>query len=67
MKDKHFLCKNFRREMSHLDIKRVEFEAEEESSTGHFWCLKTMTVNGPDSGPVSPEDCSEKRSCFFKD
>ena len=68
MKDIHSLCKNFRREMSHLHttIKREEFEAEEESSTGHFWCLKTMTVNGPDSGPVSPEDCSIKRICHIK-
>jgi hypothetical protein len=68
MKDTRFQCKNFRREMSHLftTIKKTAFKAEEESSTGHFWCLKTMTVNGPDSGPVSPEDCSDKRNCYLK-
>lgn len=68
MNDSNIICKNFRREMSHLSsAKRKEFEGEEESTTGHYWCLKTMTINGPDSGPVSPEDCSNKRSCFFRD
>ena len=35
------------------------------SSTSQYWCVKTMSVSGPDDGQVQPEDCQEHRRCFI--
>jgi len=34
------------------------------SSTAHFWCLRTMTCLGPDRDLVSREDCIPGRGCY---
>ena len=37
----------------------------EGSATAVFWCLRTMKMLGPDSGPVTPSDCSRpERDCY---
>jgi hypothetical protein len=32
--------------------------------SGHFWCVHTQTVVGPDGKFVTQEDCSAERMCF---
>ena len=38
--------------------------AEPHSSSGHFWCVHTQTVIGPDGKVVTEEECSSSRMCF---
>lgn len=35
-----------------------------EDSPSQYWCIRTMTVLGPDTLPVSPADCKSQRPCF---
>ena len=32
--------------------------------SGHFWCVHTQTVIGPDGKIVSDSDCHSDRMCF---
>ena len=32
--------------------------------SGHFWCVHTQTVIGPDGKVVSDEECKTHRMCF---
>ncbi len=32
--------------------------------SGHFWCVHTQTVVGPDGKFVTEHDCSNDRMCF---
>jgi hypothetical protein len=32
--------------------------------SGHFWCVHTQTVIGPDGKFVTDEDCKSGRMCF---
>jgi hypothetical protein len=58
-------CKYFKQEQSHAPaFAEKKSWAKGESSTGHFWCKQTMTVLGPDTGPVDPGVCKQGRSCF---
>ena len=67
MKDSMNSCKYFRDEYSHhLKIKNPPFKNEGESSSGYYLCIQTMTVSGPDSAPVSPEECQGGRKCYLK-
>jgi len=34
------------------------------SPSGHFWCVHTQTVLGPDGKVVSNEECDAHRMCF---
>jgi hypothetical protein len=34
------------------------------SSSGHFWCVHTQTVLGPDGKVVSDGECRSDRICF---
>ena len=34
------------------------------SPSGHFWCVHTQTVIGPDGKVVTDEECSADRMCF---
>ena len=34
------------------------------SSTGHYWCVRTMGTVGPDDALVTPEECCARRGCF---
>ena len=59
-------CKFFEQEMSHAPAFDAHKSwAKGESSTGHFWCKKTMAVLGPDTGPVNPDECHKGRRCFL--
>jgi hypothetical protein len=59
-------CKYFRDEYSHhLKIKHPPFKKEGKSASGYYVCIQTLTVSGPDHGPVSPENCHGSRNCFI--
>ena len=34
------------------------------SPSGHFWCVHTQTVIGPDGKVVTDQECSADRMCF---
>lgn len=34
------------------------------SRSGHFWCVHTQTVIGPDGKVVTEEECGSSRMCF---
>lgn len=34
------------------------------STTSIFWCLKTMSVKGPDEDDCHPFSCRDGRACF---
>ena len=64
---RHPHCKYFQTEDNHIPDQGIqEFWAKGEPATGHYWCLQTMTISGPDALPVDPEDCHEGRECFFR-
>jgi len=63
---KHKPCKFFEQEESHAPaFGKAREWARGESTTGHYWCKKTMTVLGPDTGPVDPDQCQSDRKCFL--
>ncbi len=35
-----------------------------QSTTGSYWCIKSMTATGPDGNLVAPEGCQDHRECF---
>lgn len=41
-----------------------ESGAINDSATGQYWCLGTMSPVGPDDGFAAPERCKANRSCF---
>jgi len=60
-------CRFFEQEDSHAPaFGSHKSWAKGESTTGHYWCKKTMGTLGPDTGPVNPDDCHKKRACFLK-
>lgn len=34
------------------------------SSSGHFWCSLTQTIQGPDGALVEHQKCKPGRSCY---
>jgi hypothetical protein len=63
----HLHCKYFRLEDSHAPGQvNQKFGEKSDLATGHYWCLQTMMVSGPDANPVDPDDCHEGRACYFK-
>ena len=48
----------------HLRTKTWYASDSRSSSTGQYWCLKTMRSDGPDGAPALPEDCTDERACF---
>jgi len=67
MKDSRNSCKYFRDEYSHhLKVKHPPFKKEGKSASGYYVCIQTLTVSGPDHGPVGPESCQDGRGCFIK-
>jgi hypothetical protein len=62
----HKPCKYFEQENSHSPaFGEKKPWAKGDSTTGHFWCKQTMTVLGPDTGPVDPDECQSGRGCFI--
>jgi hypothetical protein len=62
----HKSCKYFEQEESHAPaFGKTREWAQGESTTGHYWCKKTMTALGPDTGPVDPDQCQSGRQCFL--
>jgi hypothetical protein len=60
------ICQHFRREDSHLPgLENQEFWQDGEPASVHYWCLKTMTVTGPDTESVNPDECHHGRGCFL--
>jgi hypothetical protein len=60
-------CKFFEQEDSHAPaFGEKKPWAMDESTTGYFWCKKTMTALGPDTGPVDPDECQQHRGCFLE-
>jgi len=63
----HKPCKFFEQEDSHTPaFGEKKPWAMDESTTGYYWCKKTMTALGPDTGPVDPDECQQHRSCFLE-
>ena len=56
------VCRLLRSKGMYLPREDADLEVEV-SSTAVFWCLRSMSVIGPDDGPVAPEDCRRGRSC----
>ena len=40
-------------------------EAEDEFSSGCFWCAKTQEGFGPDGQGVSKAECCKERTCYI--
>ena len=65
MQDLNNTCKHFRSEYNHdLKIRNPSFKNAGKSSSGYYLCIQTLTVSGPDDGPVDPETCHRDRSCY---
>ncbi|MBZ5516543.1 MAG: hypothetical protein LAN62_17180 [Acidobacteriia bacterium] len=52
-----------------LRSKEMYIQAERDPSlpsgrSGHFWCVHTQTVIGPDGKVVTEEECTSSRTCF---
>ena len=61
-------CKFFREEDDHHPkFENNAFSSKTDFTSQYFYCIKTMTVSGPDFKPVGPEKCSRERSCFVTD
>ena len=66
MKNSKMSCKYFRNEYNHdLKIKNPPFKIDGKSASGYYLCIQTLTVSGPDHGPVNPESCSKGRGCYI--
>jgi hypothetical protein len=58
-------CKFFREEDDHHPkFESNVFPGKAEFASQYFYCIKTMTVSGPDYEPVGPEECKQSRKCF---
>ncbi|TFH00607.1 MAG: hypothetical protein E4H13_07050 [Calditrichales bacterium] len=61
-------CKYLRQEDFHLPEKEnLAFWEKGEPATSHYWCVLTMSISGPDTGPVDVRECGGRRGCFLKD
>lgn len=58
------VCQYLRTKASYIPALRLETALAEVSPSAHYWCLRTMTVIGPDDTLVSPEECKSHRTCF---
>ena len=52
-----------------LRTKEMFFQSEPDPTvpsgrSGHFWCVHTQTVIGPDGKFVTDQECSADRMCF---
>ena len=52
-----------------LRTKEMFFQSEPDPTvlsgrSGHFWCVHTQTVVGPDGKFVTDQECSVDRMCF---
>lgn len=43
---------------------KAEPFAEDEFSSGIYWCAQTQDAIGPDNQPVDSEDCDLGRECY---
>ena len=58
-------CVHLKTKKSHIpDISKPDKWRTNESTTGSYWCIKSMQTLGPDGGLVSPENCQSIRDCF---
>lgn len=57
-------CRHLRTKMMHVTSDWESRAVEYPSSSASSWCLKTMSVAGPDDAPVVLGDCRRGRSCF---
>ncbi|MHC4414705.1 MAG: hypothetical protein ACYS0G_05420 [Planctomycetota bacterium] len=58
-------CRHIRHKLMYVDERQtVPGLVDDSSDTRVFFCVKTQESLGPDSEPVSPDDCVAGRSCF---
>jgi len=58
-------CKFFREEDEHHPkLGSDTFPGKTEFNSQYFYCIKTMSVSGPDYESVGPEECRWGRKCF---
>jgi hypothetical protein len=55
------LCRNLRSKEMYY---QSPGQAEDEFSSGIYWCGKTSENFGPDSQPVGKTECCAGRSCY---
>lgn len=58
------LCHYFRTKTSYMPSLNQEEFIIDASSTGCYWCLRTMTGVGPDNYFVALETCKPDRTCY---
>ncbi len=58
------VCQHLRTKASYIPAQRSETTLAESNPTAHYWCLRTMSVIGPDDTLASPDDCTTHRACF---
>lgn len=58
------VCQYLRTKAFYIPAQRSETTLTEASPSAHYWCLRTMSVVGPDDTPVNPDECKTDRTCF---
>ena len=58
-------CMHLRHKLMYCDERHgTRGMVDDSSDTRVFLCVKTQEALGPDSEPVSPEDCRPTRTCY---
>jgi len=57
-------CSNLRTKMFYISGGRTPEETTESGATSQYWCLKTMTVVGPEGWLAKPENCVSGCGCY---
>lgn len=58
------VCQYLRTKKCYIPTQASDNFLTETGSGSQYWCIRTMTVMGPDDVVVSPEDCNSRRACF---
>lgn len=58
------VCQYLRTKKCYIPTQGSENFLAETSPGSQYWCIRTMTVMGPDDKVVSPDDCDGHRTCF---
>jgi len=60
-------CLHLRHKLMYVDERQsTPGLVDDSSDTRIFWCVKTQESLGPDTEPVSPDDCCPTRACYCR-
>ncbi len=58
-------CLHMRHKLMYVDERHQSpGQVDDSSDTRVFFCVQTQDALGPDSDPVSPDECGAARSCY---